>query len=55
MINGMKLLPRSILLLTLKGKTYTERGTFHDGQTVTSVLLPEFTVRVADVFDAAHD
>jgi Uma2 family endonuclease len=47
---------RAITLLGLsKNKTYTRRGVFTDGQTVTSHLLPDFSVAVTAVFDAPND
>ena len=46
---------RSVVLLTLKGRAYLERGTFVDGQTVQSVLLPAFSVDVSELFDSAND
>ena len=44
--------PRSqeILVLTLDGKRYSVHGVFGAGETATSVLLPEFSVSVVDVF-----
>lgn len=42
----------TITVLTLVGQAYSEHGVFGRGQQATSVLLPEFTVQVAAVFDA---
>jgi Uma2 family endonuclease len=45
-------LNETITVLVLKGKKYAKHGTFIRGQEATSVILPGFSVRVADVFDA---
>ena len=45
-------LTETITVLRLRGNAYEEAGSFRRGQSVTSVLLPEFSVLVADVFDA---
>jgi Uma2 family endonuclease len=42
----------TITVLVLKGKKYAKHGSFVRGQQATSVILPGFSVRVADVFDA---
>ena len=46
---------RTVLLLALKGKAYADRGTFRDGDTVRSIVLPAFSVKVTEVFDAADE
>lgn len=43
-----------IFVLTLEGNEYTEHGRFGPGDTVTSALLPGFSVPVADVWAAAQ-
>jgi len=43
-------LDETITVLTLDGQTYAEHGSFVRGQRATSVLLPDFTVSVDDVF-----
>lgn len=46
----------TIIVLTLKGKSYRIHGTFGRGQTATSVLLSGFSVDVAACLDAPnHD
>jgi Uma2 family endonuclease len=42
----------TITVLHLRGDAYEEVGAFRRGASVTSVLLPEFSVAVAAVFDA---
>lgn len=42
----------TIIVLRLKGKKYVEHGTFRRGSHATSVILPGFSVNVAEVFDA---
>jgi Uma2 family endonuclease len=42
----------TITILRLRGEAYEEAGVFRRGQVATSVLLPEFSVAVAEVFDA---
>ncbi len=42
----------TINVLTLDGDSYVEHGTFARGRSATSVLLDDFTVDVAAVFDA---
>jgi Uma2 family endonuclease len=42
----------TIAVLILKGKKYATHGTFVRGQEATSVILPGFSVNVAEVFDA---
>ena len=46
---------RSITQLTLKGRSYQERGVFKDGRAVSSALLKGFSVDVSEVFDAANE
>ena len=46
---------RSITLLVLKGKTYSERGVFRDGEQVASVALPGWVLPVSPVFNSAND
>jgi Uma2 family endonuclease len=41
---------RQITVLCLDGKSYREHGVFPAGDTAASVLLPGFTITVADVF-----
>lgn len=45
---------RQIHVLTLKGKAYRVHGCFSEKQTASSVLLPEFSVSVKDVFAAGE-
>ncbi len=45
-------LTENITVLVLRGKKYVKHGTFVRGQKATSVILPGFSVNVADVFDA---
>jgi len=42
----------TITVLRLRGEAYEEAGVFRRGQVATSALLPEFSVAVAEVFDA---
>jgi Uma2 family endonuclease len=42
----------TITVLRLREGAYEEAGTFQRGQSARSVLLPEFSVAVAEVFDA---
>jgi Uma2 family endonuclease len=42
----------TITVLSLKGKRYVKHGVFRRGSRATSVILPGFSVNVADVFDA---
>ena len=42
----------SITVLRLRGAAYEEAGTYRRGESATSVLLPEFSIAVAGVFDA---
>lgn len=42
----------TITVLRLKGKSYIKHGVFRRGSRATSVILPEFSVEVAEVFDA---
>jgi Uma2 family endonuclease len=42
----------TITVLRLRGDAYEESGVFRRGQVATSVLLPDFSVAVAEVFDA---
>src|SRR5260370_2324520 len=42
----------TITVLRLNGDVYEEAGTFRRGQSATSILLPDFSVAVAEVFDA---
>jgi Uma2 family endonuclease len=44
---------RSVTLLVLKDKRYQKRGTYRDGDTVPSVILPGFSLAVSEIFDAA--
>lgn len=44
-------LDETITVLTLRGAAYDEQGVFHRGEVANSVLLPGFSVGVADVFD----
>jgi Uma2 family endonuclease len=46
---------RFITLLRLSKKAYVEHGVFRDGDQVTSLLLPAFSVNVTDVFDSAKE
>lgn len=46
-------LDETITVLSLDGDMYAEHGVFTRGATATSVLLPNFTVDVDAVFDAA--
>ncbi len=45
-------LTETITVLHLRGDVYEEVGTFRRGQSAVSVLLPEFSVAVDQVFDA---
>jgi Uma2 family endonuclease len=42
----------TITVLRLRGGAYEEVGSFRRGESAASVLLPEFSVAVAEVFDA---
>jgi Uma2 family endonuclease len=42
----------TITVLRLQGDSYEEAGTYSRGQSAASVLMPEFSVAVDDVFDA---
>ena len=42
----------TITVLRLRGDGYEEAGSYRRGATAASVLLPEFSVAVAEVFDA---
>ena len=42
----------TIIVLRPEGGAYVEAGVYHRGQSALSVLLPEFSVPVAEVFDA---
>ena len=42
----------TITVLRLRGEAYEEAGSFRRGESAASVLLPEFSVAVAEVFDA---
>ncbi len=44
----------TITVLRLQGTAYEEAGVCRRGQSATSVLRPEFSVVVADVFDSAR-
>jgi len=44
----------TITVLCLSGEVYEEAGTYRRGQSATSVLRPEFSVAVGEVFDAAR-
>jgi Uma2 family endonuclease len=44
----------TIAVLRLIGEAYEEAGIYRRGESATSVLSPEFSVAVADVFDAAR-
>jgi Uma2 family endonuclease len=45
-------LTETIIVLHLRGEAYEEAGTYRRGQSAVSVLLPEFSVSVDQVFDA---
>ncbi|HEV2948898.1 MAG TPA: Uma2 family endonuclease [Gemmataceae bacterium] len=45
-------LTETITVLQLRGDAYEEAGTFRRGQSAASILMPEFSVAVAEVFDA---
>jgi Uma2 family endonuclease len=45
-------LDETITVLTLRGAAYVEHGIFRRGGKATSLLLPDFSVGAADVFDA---
>jgi Uma2 family endonuclease len=45
-------LTETITVLQLQGDAYVEAGTFRRGQSAVSVLMPEFSVAVDQVFDA---
>jgi Uma2 family endonuclease len=42
----------TITVLELRGDAYVETGTYRRGQSAVSVVLPEFSVNVDEVFDA---
>ncbi len=42
----------TITVLRLQGDSYEEAGIYRRGQSAASVLMPEFSVVVDDVFDA---
>jgi Uma2 family endonuclease len=42
-----------ITVLRLRGEAYEEAGIYHRGESAKSVLLPDVSVAVAEVFDAA--
>jgi Uma2 family endonuclease len=44
----------TITVLELNGEAYTEAGVYHRGESARSVLRPEFTVAVTDLFNAAR-
>ena len=44
---------RAVTVLTLKDGTYVEHGRFAEGQTATSLVVPDFAVPVAELFAAA--
>ena len=44
----------TITVLRLHGAAYEDAGVYRRGQSATSVLRPEFSVSVADVFDSAR-
>ncbi len=44
----------TITVLRLSGDVYEEAGTYGRGQSATSVLRPEFSVAVGELFDAAR-
>jgi len=44
---------QTVTILRLSGKAYEEAGIYRRGQLATSVLRPELSVAVAEVFDAA--
>src|SRR5262249_25206047 len=46
-------LTESISVYRLQGDAYVETGVYHRGEAAASVLLPEFSVAVAEVFNAA--
>ena len=43
-----------VTVLRLQGETYVEHGRFEHGMTATSALLPDVTVEVGALFDAAR-
>lgn len=45
----------TVAVLTLAGDAYAEHGVFGDGDTATSVLLPDFSVDLGAVFDAVRE
>jgi Uma2 family endonuclease len=47
-------LTETITVLTLRGNAYEDAGTYRRGEAAKSVLNPEFSVAVAEVFDAAR-
>jgi Uma2 family endonuclease len=47
-------LTETITVLELRGDTYLEAGTYRRGEAARSVLKPDFSVAVADVFDAVR-
>lgn len=44
-------LTETITVLRLRGESYEEAGVYHRGQSATSILLPEFSVVVDQVFN----
>jgi Uma2 family endonuclease len=44
----------TITVLKLRGDAYEEAGVYHRGQSATSVLKPDFSVAVAEVFDSVR-
>jgi len=42
----------TITVLRLRGDTYEEAGTYRRGESAASIVLPEFSIAVAAVFDA---
>ncbi len=44
----------NITVLRLRGKAYEEAGIYRRGESAVSVLSPEFSVAVAEVFDSAR-
>jgi Uma2 family endonuclease len=47
-------LTETITVLTLRGDAYQEAGVYRRGESAKSVLNPEFSVAVAEVFDSAR-
>ena len=44
----------SVIVYRLQGKRYVRHGVFRRGQRATSALLPDFSVNVTDLFNAAR-